>query len=199
MKICSKCKIEYPATTDYFEKRRDSGDGLRAQCKKCRKKVQKDYYIKNREGLLAKAFQWGKEHKEQRLDICRKYRQNNREKAQEYNLKYRRQYPEKCRNSALKCKYGVPLNQYDKLQEQQKRVCAICGRPERFKNQYSKVKNLAVDHNHKTEKIRGLLCQTCNTALGAFEVDKQGIELLCSAISYIRNTDGVENELMQPV
>lgn len=43
----------------------------------------------------------------------------------------------------------------------------------------------------KTKKNRGILCRACNTAIGKLKVDEMGIELLLSAISYIKNTDGV--------
>jgi hypothetical protein len=86
--------------------------------------------------------------------------------------------------------YGITLDKYNQMWSEQNGVCAICGLPEMGTNQFGKVK-LAVDHNHKTNKNRGLLCAKCNKAIGALNVDNQGIELLCSAISYLRNTDNV--------
>ena len=45
-------------------------------------------------------------------------------------------------------------------------VCEICGKTEK----------LCVDHDHKTKKFRGLLCQACNRALGWYENNKENIE-----------------------
>lgn len=48
-------------------------------------------------------------------------------------------------------------------------VCEICGKPERIKNNGKTTSKLAVDHNHKTNKFRGVLCCDCNRKLGWFE------------------------------
>jgi hypothetical protein len=62
-----------------------------------------------------------------------------------------------------KLRQGLTIAQYDELLEAQGGVCAICGRP-------PKNRRLAVDHNHKTGKIRGLLCWVCNLkVLGRLE------------------------------
>jgi len=70
--------------------------------------------------------------------------------------------------------------EYDELYQQQNGLCAICGLPETGKNQYS-VKHLAVDHDHITGKVGGLLCYRCNTRLGVLEDQV----FYSSAISYL--------------
>ncbi len=69
----------------------------------------------------------------------------------------------------LLSKYGVTLEQYDRLFEEQKGVCAICGQSETKKSPNGWVYRLSVDHNHKTKKIRGLLCKRCNVVIGAMK------------------------------
>lgn len=59
--------------------------------------------------------------------------------------------------------YGLTLADYDKMFEKQNGVCAVC------KQIDITGKRLAVDHNHKTGKVRGLLCQKCNIRLGVLE------------------------------
>ena len=54
--------------------------------------------------------------------------------------------------------------------EKQLHACAICKEPE-SQISWGKTKRLAVDHDHKTGKVRGLLCQRCNTTLGRYEDD----------------------------
>jgi hypothetical protein len=66
------------------------------------------------------------------------------------------------RQHNLKRSFGLTIEEYDAMHDAQGGVCAICGRPQ-------KNKRLAVDHNHTTGKIRGLLCTTCNRALGYLE------------------------------
>jgi hypothetical protein len=78
----------------------------------------------------------------------------------------------------LRSVYGITEQEYLQLFEEQKGVCAICGRPEkesRFR--------LSVDHSHTTGKIRALLCNACNTGLGHFE---ENIEYLQRAIKYLQ-------------
>ena len=58
---------------------------------------------------------------------------------------------------------------------QSHKVCEICGRPERLTINGRKC-NLAVDHDHKTNKFRGLLCYSCNTKLAWYENWKDNIE-----------------------
>lgn len=67
------------------------------------------------------------------------------------------------------------------MHEEQNGLCAICGNPEKAFMK-TKVMYLAIDHNHKTGEIRGLLCTNCNNGLGRF---KDNIDLLNKAIAYI--------------
>lgn len=76
------------------------------------------------------------------------------------------QYParsyEHNRDRKLKQKFGISLEVYESLLEAQNGVCAICGEAD-------PQKALAVDHDHDTGRIRGLLCTPCNRSLGRFE------------------------------
>ena len=104
--------------------------------------------------------------------------------------KYKRNYntPETIRKNNLKAKYNLTIDEYDITFEQQKGVCAICGNKENVKNRWG-IKRLSVDHNHLTNKVRGLLCFNCNVALGSFFVDERSEELLLNAIEYLRKID----------
>lgn len=76
-------------------------------------------------------------------------------KLDDEERKLRRQYVD--RKASLKKLYGISPEQYNQLLEQQNNSCAIC---ERHESQFKK--KLAVDHNHLTGEIRGLLCSYCN-------------------------------------
>jgi len=77
--------------------------------------------------------------------------------------------------------YGITLEHYNNMLEQQQNRCAIC--PEVQSDDFNA---LSVDHDHKTGQIRGLLCNSCNRGLGFFRDD---IALLKKAIEYLeRNT-----------
>lgn len=66
-------------------------------------------------------------------------------------------------------------DEYDRRLNEQGGGCAICG-------EFPTEKKLAVDHDHETGRVRGLLCMRCNTALGHFE---DSITLLEAAIDYL--------------
>lgn len=70
--------------------------------------------------------------------------------------------PATFRRWALRKRYGLTPEEYDELLGRQNRVCAICGNPEANRN-------MAVDHDHETGKVRGILCGPCNRKLGVLE------------------------------
>ena len=80
-----------------------------------------------------------------------------------------------------KKKYGITTQDLEYLKKKQKGRCKICRKklPTRLHRGRS---NLHVDHDHKTGKVRGLLCFHCNTGLGHFKDDKK---VLKSAIRYL--------------
>src|SRR4030065_1694969 len=63
--------------------------------------------------------------------------------------------------------YGIDKPTYVAMYDAQRGVCAICGKPE-SKKRNGRVVMLAVDHDHVTGIVRGLLCHKCNSGLGAF-------------------------------
>jgi hypothetical protein len=65
------------------------------------------------------------------------------------------------RRLQLRRKYGMSLEEFDRLLAEQNQVCAICGR--------TSDKTLCVDHCHQTGKVRGLLCRRCNAGLGCYD------------------------------
>ena len=64
--------------------------------------------------------------------------------------------------------FKITLEEYNQILENQNGVCAICGREETMEYSNGRIKQLAVDHDHKTGKVRGLLCNSCNRGLGLF-------------------------------
>ena len=69
--------------------------------------------------------------------------------------------------------------EYKTMLDAQGGVCAIC-------KEKPKVGRLAVDHVHGTEKVRGLLCNLCNPALGLFKDNPERLEM---AIAYLRKAE----------
>lgn len=75
--------------------------------------------------------------------------------------------------------YGLSIENYNLLISQQRGLCAICKKHPKDTQRGT----LYVDHNHKTGKVRGLLCGACNSSLGLL---KENIETLESMIKYIK-------------
>jgi len=112
---------------------------------------------------------WEQQHyKKHAAAICahkRRWRAAHKDKGSHYE-----------RKSNLKRKFGLTVEQYDELLRQQNGVCKIC-----FKINPDESR-LAVDHNHITGEIRGLLCINCNKGIGHF---MDNIALLEEAKRYV--------------
>lgn len=94
----------------------------------------------------------------------------------QWKLNHPDEYRANSRRRGLKRRHGITVEEYDKLLRLQGGMCAICHGIDRYK------RRLAVDHDHKTQKIRGLLCTDCNRLLGRAH---DSIEFLSSAASYL--------------
>lgn len=79
----------------------------------------------------------------------------------------------KARRHALRT-YGLTLEDYSAMVFQQSGLCKSCGE--------LPIKDLVVDHNHQTKKVRGLLCTNCNCALGHL---KEDVDRCYKLIQYI--------------
>ena len=68
----------------------------------------------------------------------------------------------------LRHNYNITIEEYNKILENQSDSCAICkcNKKDNIKYSENKVRDLAVDHCHVTGKVRGLLCYSCNLAIG---------------------------------
>lgn len=84
--------------------------------------------------------------------------------------------------SHLKKTYGLTIEQYNELKEKQNHSCFVCGRHESELE-----RRLAVDHNHKTREIRGLLCNYCNHRIVGKHTDG---DLLRQIADYIEQGTG---------
>lgn len=126
----------------------------------------KEYWIefKKRPGYKEKVKEQQKKYYNKHLN---EIKQRIKDKPEHY-YKIRR-------NSLLKTKFGITLDQYNEMLVEQNGVCAICGKIDKFQA-------LSVDHSHQSGKVRGLLCSSCNNGLGRF---KDSHEILQKAIEYL--------------
>lgn len=84
-------------------------------------------------------------------------------------------YCEAIRAGGLRRRYGLTIAQYDEMLAAQGGVCAICRQPETYAR-LGKIQRLAIDHDHETGMIRGLLCNRCNRRLGGWEMFRKQAE-----------------------
>jgi len=154
-KKCTKCLKNKPFGD--FAKDKYSKDGLTFRCKSCRNEQYNDYYKKSPE------------------------KQKNKNDSQKINrlIFYNSERGVlSSRRAHLKRNFNLDIKDYDKLNASQNGLCAICNEPET----YYRNKVLSVDHDHETGRIRGLLCNTCNRALGLLKDNKN---VLINAIKYL--------------
>lgn len=95
----------------------------------------------------ATSNRWYTHNKDVHLKRIKEHRKLNIEKTKKQD-----------RKGKLRYRFNISPEEHDLLIKKQSNLCAICNKPE-----MSKKKNLGIDHNHKTGKVRGLLCHTCNT------------------------------------
>lgn len=132
-------------------------------CKKCKKPKSEDEFTRCKKcrqdrNRLAKAYydRWNK--------VVNK---NNRE----YYHKNRKKFKLRNRNAALKRKYGIDLETFEKMFTEQKSKCGLCKQPliRNNKKGWGGKLEPCVDHDHKTGKVRGILHRGCNLALSMIE------------------------------
>jgi hypothetical protein len=106
-----------------------------------------------------------------------------REAERLYMQGWRSRNPDKWRNIVLRRKYNTNTEALKTLLALQGGGCAICKR----RLDLAKPMVAQPDHNHKTDKLRGVLCRTCNAALGMFGDDPARLR---EAAGYLERATG---------
>ena len=119
-------------------------------------------------------------HGEEIRAKSRAYYELNKEKIRKYHKEWRlknpNKYSEKNKDSHFKRRYGISSKDRDDLALLQENKCLICNKT------FSKKVKWCVDHDHKTGKIRGILCDKCNRGIACFE---DTVTFLEGAIRYL--------------
>ena len=140
-------------------------DGMKT-CTKCNEIKHYDLFpvrFKNKpEGIRSKYMAYCKSCA---VGITKEYRER-------YDVKYSRQG--KHYEWALKSKYNLSRKEYEEILINQNNLCAICKTISEYK--------LVVDHDHSSNKVRGILCRKCNLSLGFAQDD---ISILKEMINYL--------------
>jgi hypothetical protein len=170
--LCSRGHL-FSETAVYFPSRPNE-----RVCSKCRIINTKEWRLKNVERARAGYRKWNHEHPEKVKESYRKYYEKNKEKRLQASRERYSRNKEGKKWQIIFRKYGITQEDFNKLFELQKGCCAICG-----KDDFTQW-TLNIDHCHKTGKVRGILCNNCNTAIGALQED---VNILQNAIKYINN------------
>ena len=99
---------------------------------------------------------------------ARQWRKDNPENTERNLVRMRERNKER--------RYGITQEQFDQMLLDQNNRCKICD------NDFKNSKDTHIDHCHNTNRVRGLLCNSCNMALGQFNDD---IEFMNNAIKYL--------------
>lgn len=145
-KRCRKCKILISISD--FDKDRQQIDGLHIWCKTCKRKG--STYLTDTKRLK----EWTNSQSKEKIAGLRD-------------------------SAARRChlrKYGLTVDDFDRMVEEQGGVCAICKKEDPIR------RRLSIDYDHEKNIVRGLLCLLCNKGIGCFR-DSQ--ELLKEAIRYL--------------
>lgn len=201
LKRCGRCQQNKPVTEFGFEKKRGT---YRCYCNNCRRKNPDKPRTDIRDRTekmcprckvikpIAESRKAG--HGENRdskvwhycrpcnTEECRS-RMRDRIKSGQARLEYKEVYKTRRWKKLLK-QYGITQDEYEQLESGQEFKCAICKQPEM--RMYKDVLcRLVVDHDHETNKVRGLLCYACNLMLG---YARDNISTMKEAINYLEQT-----------
>jgi recombination endonuclease VII len=169
LKRCTQCGEKKPATAEFFYRANKERSGLQSECKICKS-----------------ARLQGYRHRLQAMDkidpgthqVCKKCKENK--PIEEFGIRLdtksgRKSWCKSClrrsfeeeRKRKLRSAYSLSREEYQQMLTDQQGVCASCHQPETsIHHRTGQVMELAVDHCHVTDAVRGLLCQRCNRALG---------------------------------
>ncbi len=155
-------------------------------------------YAENKNGVRDNKSADRKANRSEERETQRAYLESNREKVNARRREYYRKNAEKLNpgfkaryhsgkdahtDARLKRKFGITLEDYNAMFALQKGNCAVCGTKQKIKDKYGNFRRLAVDHDHKTGKVRQLLCGPCNTSIGLI---KENVKTLNKMIDYIK-------------
>ena len=179
MKKCCICKQEL--SFESFNKSSLTKDSLQTVCRECQKK-QYDIYRRTHPEITRKRWKrYYNRHQSRMIKRTRDY--EVKIGKEEYVKRY------KIYNKNMKFKkYNLSEEKYHKMRKEQKQKCAMCFNPFR-----ESPRSVHIDHNHKTGKVRGILCDGCNLFLGRIESPKYS-ERLKMARAYLRKTKNIRDK-----
>lgn len=100
------------------------------------------------------------------------------------NPEARQKHTDAVLRSKMLKSYGMVSSDYERMLKEQDGKCKLCGTAERGRDE-SRFRYWNIDHDHKTGRVRGLLCHMCNITLGKLEnlMDKVGLDAILGYVA----------------
>lgn len=197
-KWCFSCKKRYDLTEHFtnvegvykcnFVIERQLNKIKTKKCYKCNKTMPITHFIEyiDKKGKIKLGCHLRFDENNQLLKVPSMLK--GREYPHRKKSKYKKNTKEWNKDLILRNRYGINLEEYQELINLQDNSCAICFTS--FENMSSN--KIHVDHCHKNNKVRGILCSKCNKGLGLFKDNTQTIE---KAIKYLKKHNEKETVL----
>lgn len=141
------------------------------QCKKCKKEKEDIEFFSSLGKPTTRCISCKEERNKYAKIYYKKWSSEIQEGGSIYYHKNRETFKLRNKNNNLKRKYGITLVEYDKMYKEQDGKCGICSLifTENTKKGWGGKNEPCVDHDHKTGKVRGILCRGCNLSLSMIE------------------------------
>lgn len=166
-RTCNRCGNEKELTG--FPLQKGCKFGRKPVCKTCQNKLRREKYATDPDSA-------DKKRKNARKWIANNP-DNKKERRKRFHDKHREEENKENRERRLKTVYGITAQDYDDMLKKQGGKC-ICGKD-------NGSIRLHIDHDHRTGKIRGLLCYRCNHAIGLAQDNPETFEILAQ---YLRDS-----------
>lgn len=186
--IYQKIKQRKESDAEYAERLKSYSQRYAEKNREKELKRGRDYRLsitdddKAREERNAYMREWTSRNSERLNRERREKLKNDPEYAEKVRRRNRERYeesPHSRRTIALKTQYGISIEDYNRMYDEQQGKCMICNTPRVNGGK----DGLVVDHCHTTGDVRGLLCPSCNTGIGHMKDDVQS---LGRAIEYLK-------------
>ncbi len=151
-------------------------------CRLCRNEASAAYKERNKEIIRKKNQEYSKRTRGRAKAWLDEDRKKHPERYKNYAAKYYDEVKEIQITKKIIRAYGLSVPEYDQMIIDCDNKCHICRKSETYLFA-GKIRRLCLDHDHKTGKLRGLLCFACNMALGKFGDDQMRLQ---SAIDYLK-------------
>ena len=122
----------------------------------------KEYREKNKDKIAEAGKEYREKNKDKIAEVKKEYYEKNKDKIAEVGKEYREKNKDKIKEYRILKTYNLTMEEYEEIYNRQNGCCPLCGK------ELNSVR-VAIDHDHVTGKVRGIMCSVCNSQLGVYE------------------------------